>query len=57
VQLFVIPAQAGIQQSKKNWIPACAGMTNKKASDLEKKVAHGVLKILYYDCITLYCLA
>ena len=24
---FVIPAKAGTQRNKKNWVPACAGMT------------------------------
>ena len=42
--LFVIPAKAGIQKiggvmtpPYKQWIPACAGMTEKKAGMTEKK--------------------
>jgi hypothetical protein len=43
LQQIVIPAQAGIQlcsNLSKSWIPACAGMTSKKAFG-SQCTAHG----------------
>jgi hypothetical protein len=39
--MIVTPAQAGVQ-FKPAWIPACAGMTNRYAAKLRRKILYNI---------------